>query len=129
MNTFDNIESLLRTVLHRDTTFTIRKVYQYDTYPGWPLLAKNRERWEDKELAHFETVFTYFKNSIEHALKKEGLLDNKIAVVVDFNIPGFFTGSYGTLIWCHKDGIDGFFFNCHPMSKYVKDNLSIEFHI
>ena len=33
------LEMFFRTVLHRNTLFTIKKIYQYDTYPGYALLA------------------------------------------------------------------------------------------
>jgi len=125
----NELESFFKTILHVNTNFTIRKVYQYDTYPGHYLLAKhNEDMFEEEWMEKFERTFNMFKRSIEFALQNNGLLDNKIGVVIDFQVPGFRNGMCGTILWCHKDFRDGFFLGCNP-NIYIKDNLNIQFHL
>lgn len=125
----EELESFFRTLLHVDTTFTIRKVYQYDTYPGYTLLAKRNEtQFEEEWMEKLETTFEMFKKNLERVLLHHNLLDNKIGVVIDFQIPGFRNGMCGTILWCHKDFRDGFFLGCNP-NTYIKDNLEITFHL
>lgn len=134
----EELISFFKSLLKSDTKFTIVKVYQYDTFPGWPLLAANTrfgQTWDDVSydfheewMEDFEDRFNRFRKNLERVLQNNNLLDNKIGVVIEYNIPGFRTGVHGTLLWCHKDAHDGFFLGCNPNS-YVKDNLNIEFKI
>ena len=126
------LEMFFRTVLHRDTLFTIKKVYQYDTFPGYALLAGedrlNGEFFFDNdEDEKFLKVFKMFREMLEYKLEKANLMDNKIAVEIEFQIPGYRQGYIGQLLWCHKDMRNGFFIGCNP-NKYVKET-NIEFHI
>lgn len=130
--------SFLKSLLHSETKFTIVKVYQYDTFPGWPILDAEThygKTWDDftnhfseEWMEEFEDQFNKFRKAIEKALDSKGLNDNKIGVVVDYNIPGYRTGIHGSILWCHKDWHDGFFFGCNPNS-YVKEELNIPFKI
>lgn len=126
------LEMFFRTVLHRDTLFTIKKVYQYDTYPGYALLAGedrlNGEFFFDNdEDKKFSTVFKRFREMLEYKLEKANLMENKIAVELEFQIPSFRQGCIGQLLWCHKDMRNGFFLGCNH-NGYVKET-NIEFHI
>jgi len=125
---FDFFEDLFR----KGTVFTVRRVYQYDTFPGYALLAYNDKvddelRFDEPWMKLYEKQLLQFKKLIEKALMNPiHLLDNKIGVVVDFKIPNYRNGRCGTLLWCHKDWHNGFFFSCSP-NTYIKDNLNIEF--
>ena len=127
------LEMFFRTVLHRDTLFTIKKIYQYDTYPGYALLAgediyNGDFLFDNNEDKKFSTVFKKFRETLEYKLEKANLMDNKIAVELEFQIPGFRQGCIGQLLWCHKDMRNGFFIGCNH-NGYIKDNLEIQFHI
>ena len=122
------MEMFIRTLLHINTNFTIKKVYKYDTYPAYPIISRNESGFEEEWQEKFEDVFNRFKKNLEYVLKSNNLMDNKIAVQIEYQIPSFRQGCVGTILWCHKDWTDGFFFGCYPNS-YVKDGLNISFHI
>jgi uncharacterized membrane protein len=124
----DEIISFFKSLFGRNVNFTVTKVYQYDTFPGWALLDKDDEHFSEEWMEQFENHFNQFKSSLEKVLRRNNLMDNKIGVVIEYNIPGYRTGIHGTLLWCHKDWHDGFFFGCNPNS-YVKDGLNIQFKI
>lgn len=127
-NTVYNMESFIRTLLHVNTNFTIKKVYEYDTFPAYSIISKNDSHFDEEWQEKFEDVFNRFQKNLEYVLESHNLMDNKIGVVLEYQIPGFRQGCVGTILWCHKDWNDGFFFGCNP-NTYVKDNLNITFHI
>lgn len=125
-NTVYHLEQFVRTLLHKNTIFTIKKVYEYDTFPAYSIISKDHTGFEEEWQEKFEEVFNMFQNTIEHTLQMANLMDNKIAIQIDWTIPGYREGCKGTILWCHKDLMDGFFFGCNP-NTYVKDNLNITF--
>ena len=119
----------LESLLSDGTLFTVRRVYQYTTFPGYTLLGYSDEkslRFDEPWMKLFEDQIIKFKEQIENVLRHANLMDNKIGVVLDFKIKNWRNGMCGTVIWCHKDLHNGFFFSCIP-DTYVKDNLNIEF--
>lgn len=120
------IESFIRSTLHRDTVFTIKTVYQYDTYPGWCLLQLEED--EDYNNVQFGVIMHRFVEAIRYKLRKVNLMDNKIGVELKWQIPGFRDGHIGTIYYCYKDGKHSLCLGCVP-SKYVKHDLNIKFHI
>lgn len=119
----------LESLLSDGTLFTIRRVYQYTTFPGYTLLGYSDEKdlqFDEPWMKLFEDQIIKFKEQIENVLRHANLMDNKIGVVLDFKIKNWRNGMCGTVIWCHKDLRNGFFFSCIP-DTYVKDNLNIEF--
>lgn len=121
----------LESLLSDGTQFTVRRVYQYDTFPGYTLLGYDDRdedglRFDEPWMKLFEDQVLKFKEQIENALMHASLLDNKIGVVLDFKIKNWRNGMCGTVMWCHKDHHNGFFFSCAP-NTYVKDNLNVEF--
>lgn len=122
------VEGFLRSILHRNTEFTIKTVYQYDTYPFWHLCEVEEEESGDYNAIPFGWVMHYLATTINQELRKVGLLDNKIGVELEYHVPGFRNGAIGTIYYCYKDNVYRLCLGCNP-SKYIKHDLDIKFHI
>ena len=116
------IHWLIQMLLCPKTQFKIKRVYGYATYPGYPLLLARQEsanynyKMDDEEFEQYTEEFNNFSKQLEKTLRHHGVADNKIAVELEFAL-----GEHiGTIFWCYKDSVAGFFFTCRPVSKYVR---------
>lgn len=121
------VEGFISSTLHRNTEFTIKTVYQYDTYPSWRILELDDNN-DDFYKVQFGVIMHRLAEAIRYELRKVNLMDNKIGVELKWRTPGFRDGQIGTIYYCYKDGKHSLCFGCAP-SKYVKHDLDIKFHI
>lgn len=118
------MKGLIAQLLSGETSFRIKRVYGYTTWPGYPLCAfrgHSQSGYEanEEEYEEFESVIKQFVKQLLNVLCKSSAMDNKIAVELEFQFEGLDI-HIGTIFFCYADDTVGFFLTCRPQGKYVR---------